>query len=174
VDKQGSPPFNAYTDGKPFYTLRFFMKLNLEEFISQDPLVKELTEHHSEQHTILRNQQRELTFECRKVSLLMLAYDIVVKQLFSFEEVEDTEHIVEKVTGEPVDSWGSNFDMSSDTVLEAVVEKCREVGVCDTKLKRLREQAHQTCHSLMSAKAKAKKRFQEMQKISSKEVTSES
>tara|TARA_R100001510_G_C7645194_1_gene202584 strand:- start:1122 stop:1574 length:453 start_codon:yes stop_codon:yes gene_type:complete len=150
------------------------MKLTLEEFTSQDPLVNELSEHHSEQHTSLRRLQRELAFECRKVSMLMLAYDIVVKQMFSFEEVVDTEKIVEKVTGEPVDNWGFNFDMSSDTVLEAAVEKCREVGVCDTKLKRLREQAHQTCQSLMSAKTKAKKRFEEMQKASGKEVASES
>jgi len=145
------------------------MKLTLEEFTSQDPLVKELSEHHSEQHTSLRNLQRELAFECRKVSMLVLAYDIVIKQMFSFEEAEDTENIVEKVTGQPLDTWGFNFDMSSDTVLEAAVEKCREVGACDLKLKRLREQAHQTCQSLSAARAKAKKRFLEMQKTDSKE-----
>jgi len=145
------------------------MKFTLEEFSRQDPLVKELSELHAQQHTNLRQLQRELTYECRKVSMLMLAYDVVVKKMFSFEEVEDTENIVEKVTGESLDTWGFNFDMSSDTVLEAAVEKCREVAVCDTKLKRLREQAHQSCRELSAAKEKAKKRFSEMQKTHNKE-----
>ena len=159
---------------KPFYTLRFSMKLTIEEFISQDPLVKELTEHHAEQHANIRQQTAELTRECRKVSMLMLAFDVVLKKLFSLEEVKDAENIVDKVTGESVDSWAFNFDMSSDTVLEAAVEKCREVGVCDTKLNRLREQSAQTCKSLQTAREKARKRFLEMQKTDSKETANAS
>ena len=150
------------------------MKLTIEEFISQDPLVKELTEHHAEQHANIRQQTAELTRECRKVSMLMLAFDIVIKKMFSLEEVEDTENFVDKVTGESIDAWAWNFDMSSDTVLEAAVEKCREASVCDTKLNRLREQSAQTCKSITAAREKARKRFLEMQKTNSEETANAS
>ena len=59
------------------------------EFVEQDPLVKELSEHHKQQHENIRDQHRGLVRDARKVGHLLLAFDCVINKMFSLEGLED-------------------------------------------------------------------------------------
>ena len=133
------------------------------EFVEQDPLVKELSEHHKQQHQNIQEQQRGLVRATRKVNYLLLAFDCVINKMFTLEGIKD-EKVLERVTGDDIESWWGAYDQASDAVLRAVVEQCRDVSLHDIKIKRLRDEAKATCESLGNARAKARTRYDEMQK----------
>lgn len=133
------------------------------EFVEQDPLVKELSEHHKQQHQDIQEHQRGLIRDCRKVNHLLLAFDCVINKMFSLEGVKDVK-VLEAVTGDDIECWWGAYDQASDAVIRAVVDQCREVSLHDIKLKRLRDEAKATCEALSNARAKARERYDEMQK----------
>ena len=133
------------------------------EFAEQDPLVVELSEHHKRQHRDIQEHQRGLIRDCRKVNHLLLAFDCVVNNMFSLEGVKDVK-VLETVTGDDIECWWGAYDQASDAVIRAVVDQCREVSLHDIKLKRLRDEAKATCEALGNARAKARERYDEMQK----------
>ncbi|REJ66094.1 MAG: hypothetical protein DWQ28_08395 [Proteobacteria bacterium] len=133
------------------------------EFVEQDPLVKELSEHHKQQHRDIQEHQRGLIRDCRKVNHLLLAFDCVINKMFSLEGVKDVK-VLETVTGDDIECWWGAYDQASDAVIRAVVDQCREVSLHDIKLKRLRDEAKATCEALGNARAKARERYDEMQK----------
>ena len=133
------------------------------EFVEQDPLVKELSEHHKQQHQNIQEQQRGLVRATRKVNHLLLAFDCVINKMFTLEGIKD-EKVLEHVTGDDIECWWGAYDQASDAVLRAVVEQCRDVSLHDIKIKRLRDEAKATCESLGNARAKARARYDEMQK----------
>ena len=136
------------------------------EFVEQDPLVKELSEHHKQQHENILDQHRGLVRDARKVGHLLLAFDCVVNKMFSLEGVEDSwgglKDKVEAITGDDIETWYGMYDQASDAVLRAIVDQCRDVSLRDIKLKRLREESKTTCQSLGAAREKARARFDEM------------
>lgn len=134
------------------------------EFVEQDPLVRELSEHHKKQHQNIQEHQRGLIRDCRKVNHLLLAFDCVINKMISIEDISDKENKVEAFTGDDIECWWGLYDQASDAVLQAVVEQCREVSLRDIKLKRLRDEAKATCESIGNARAKARARYDEMQK----------
>ena len=133
------------------------------EFVEQDPLVKELSEHHKQQHRGIQEHQRGLIRDCRKVNHLLLAFDCVINKMFSLEGIKDVK-VLETVTGDGIECWWGAYDQASDAVIRAVVDQCREVSLHDIKLKRLRDEANATCEALGNARAKARERYDEMQK----------
>ena len=133
------------------------------EFVEQDPLVKELSEHHKQQHQNIQEQQRGLVRATRKVNHLLLAFDCVINKMFTLEGIKD-EKVLERVTGDDIECWWGAYDQASDAVLRAVVEQCRDVSLHDIKIKRLRDEAKATCESLGNARAKPRARYDEMQK----------
>jgi hypothetical protein len=134
------------------------------EFVEQDPLVKQLSEHQKQQHETIRDHQRSLIRDARKVGHLLLAFDCVVNKMSSLEDVKDEENILESVTGDDSEIWWGIYDAASDAVLRAVVDQCRETSLRDIKIKRLTEDAKSTCKSLQTAVQKARARYDEMQK----------
>ena len=133
------------------------------EFVEQDPLVKELSEHHKQQHENIRDQHRGLVRDARKVGHLLLAFDCVINKMFSLEGVKD-EKVIEAVTGDDLETWWGAYDQASDAVLRAIVDQCRDVSLRDIKIKRLRDESQSTCQSLGAAREKARARYDEMQK----------
>ena len=133
------------------------------EFAEQDPLVKELSEHHKQQHENIREQHRGLVRDARKVGHLLLAFDCVINKMFSLECVEDGK-VLETVTGDDLETWWGAYDQASDAVLRAIVDQCRDVSLRDIKIKRLRDESQSTCRSLGAAREKARARYDEMQK----------
>ena len=133
------------------------------EFVEQDPLVKELSEHHKQQHENILEQHRGLVRDARKVGHLLLAFDCVLNKMFSLEGVQDQSNKVEAVTGDDFETWLSMYDQASDAVLSAIVDQCRDVSLRDVKIKRLREESRSTCRSLEAARGKALARYDEMQ-----------
>ena len=134
------------------------------EFVEQDPLVKELSEHHKQQHENITDQQRGLLRDARKVGSLLLALDCVLNKMFSLEEVNDENNKVEAVTGDDLETWWGAYDQASDAVLRAIVDQCRELSLRDIKIKRLRDESRSTCQSLGAAREKARARYDEMKK----------
>ena len=134
------------------------------EFVEQDPLVKELSEHHKQQHENIREQHRGLVRDARKVGHLLLAFDCVINKMFSLEGVQDQSNKVEAVTGDALETWWGAYDQASDAVLRAIVDQCRDVSLRDIKIKRLRDESQSTCKSLGAAREKARARYDEMQK----------
>ena len=133
------------------------------EFVEQDPLVKELSEHHKQQRRNIEVHQRGLIHDCRKVNHLLLAFDCVINKMFSLEGIKDVK-VLETVTGDDIECWWGAYDQASDAVIRAVVDQCREVSLHDIKLKRLRDESKATCEALGNARAKARERYDEMQK----------
>lgn len=133
------------------------------EFVEQDPLVKELSEHHKQQHENIRDQHRGLVRDARKVGHLLLAFDCVINKMFSLEGEKD-EKVIEAVTGDDLETWWGMYDQASDAVLRAIVDQCRDVSLRDIKIKRLRDESQSTCKSLGAAREKARARYDEMQK----------
>jgi len=138
------------------------------EFVEQDPLVKELSEHHKQQHENILDQHRGLVQDARKVGHLLLAFDCVINKMFSLEGVEDSwgglTDKVEAVTGDDIETWWGMYDQASDAVLRAIVDQCRDVSLRDIKIKRLRDESQATCKSISAAREKARVRYDEMQK----------
>ena len=134
------------------------------EFVEQDPLVKELSEHHKQQHQNIQEQQRGLVRATWKVNHLLLAFDCVINKMFSLEGVEDSKENIEAVTGDDLETWWSMYDQASDAVLRAIVDQCRDVSLRDIKIKRLRDESQSTCRSIGAAREKARARYDEMQK----------
>tara|TARA_Y100000289_G_scaffold27614_2_gene27192 strand:+ start:160 stop:612 length:453 start_codon:yes stop_codon:yes gene_type:complete len=134
------------------------------EFVEQDPLVKELSEHHKQQHENIRDQHRGLVQDARKVGYLLLAFDCVINKMFSLEGVEDPKDKINAVTGDDLETWWGMYDQASDAVLRAIVDQCRDVSLRDIKIKRLRDESQSTCRSLGAAREKARTRYDEMQK----------
>lgn len=134
------------------------------EFVEQDPLVKELSEHHKQQHETILENRRGLVRDARKVGHLLLAFDCVINKMFSLEDVKDEKNKVEAVTGDDLETWWGAYDQASDAILRAIVDQCRDVSLRDIKIKRLREESSSTCKSLMAARDKARARYDEMQK----------
>ena len=134
------------------------------EFVEQDPLVKELSEHHKQQHENISEVKRGLLQDARKVGHLLLALDCVINKMYSLEGIEDEKEKVETVTGDDLGTWWSMYDQASECVLRAIVDQCRDVSLRDVKIKRLREESRSTCRSLGAAREKARARYDEMQK----------
>ena len=134
------------------------------EFVEQDPLVKELSEHHKQQHQNIQEQQRGLVRATRKVNHLLLAFDCVINKMFSLDGIEDSKDKIEAVTGDDLETWWAMYDQASECVLRAIVDQCRDVSLRDVKIKRLREESRSTCRSLGAAREKARARYDEMQK----------
>ena len=134
------------------------------EFVEQDPLVRELSEHHKQQHENIRDQHRGLVRDARKVGHLLLGFDCVIHKMFSLEDVKDVEGKIEAVTGDDLETWWGAYDQASDAVLRAIVDQCRDVSLRDIKIKRLRDESKATCKSLQAAREKARIRYDEMQK----------
>ena len=133
------------------------------EFVEQDPLVKELSEHHKQQAENILDQHRGLVRDARKVGHLLLAFDCVINKMFNLEGVKD-EKVLEAVTGDDIECWWGAYDQASDAVLLAIVDQCRDVSLRDIKIKRLRDESKATCRSLGAAREKARARYDEMQK----------
>ena len=129
------------------------------EFVEQDPLVKELSEHHKQQHENIRDQHRALVRDARKVGHLLLAFDCVINKMFSLEGVEDSKDKIEAVTGDDLETWWGMYDQASDAVLRAIVDQCRDVSLRDIKIKRLREDSESTCRRIGAAREKARARY---------------
>ena len=70
------------------------------EFVEQDPLVKELSEHHKQQHENISEVKRGLLQDARKVGFLLLALDCVINKMYSLEGIEDSKDKIEAVTGD--------------------------------------------------------------------------
>lgn len=134
------------------------------EFVEQDPLVKELSEHHKQQYENIRDQHRGLVRDARKVGHLLLAFDCVINKMFSLEGVKDDKNRIEAVTGDDLETWWGAYDQASDAVLRAIIDQCRDVSLRDIKIKRLRDESQSTCRSLEAAREKARARYDEMQK----------
>ena len=134
------------------------------EFVEQDPLVKELSEHHKQQHENIAEVKRGLLQDARKVGHLLLALDCVINKMYSLEGIEDEKEKVETVTGDDLSTWWGMYDQASECVLRAIVDQCRDVSLRDVKIKRLREESKSTCRSLGAAREKARARYDEMQK----------
>ena len=134
------------------------------EFVEQDPLVKQLTEHHQQQHENLHKYKAGLLEQARRVSSLLLAFDCVVNKMFAVEDVEDEANQLEAVTGDDLETWLLAYNQAGDVVMRSVVDQCREVSLHDLKIKRLREEIKTTCKSLSTAREKALKRYDEMSK----------
>ena len=133
------------------------------EFVEQDPLVKELSEHHKQQHENIRDQRRGLLRDSRKVGHLLLAFDCVINKMFDLEDEKD-EKVLKAVTGDDLECWWALYDQASEAVLRAIVNQCRDVQLRDIKIKRLRDESLSTCKSLGAAREKARARYDEMQK----------
>ena len=140
------------------------MTRSKSEFVEQDPLVKELTEHHKQQHQNIRDEHSGLVRDSRKVGHLLLAFDCVINKMFSLEDLEDKNGKIEAVTGDDLECWWGAYDQASDAVLRAIVDQCRDVSLRDVKIKRLRDESKSTCKSLGVAYEKARARYDEMQK----------
>jgi len=132
------------------------------DYIEAQPEVLEQLAVHRKRHDQIREADRNVIMESRKVVALVAAWDSTFTRQFEFaEEVsEDDEKCLKRLTNADSDEWFYRMDLAQSCVQEAVAQQCAAVVSAQERFKEL-EKDHRICRNLQMARDVAGKRYDE-------------
>ena len=131
------------------------------DYIEAQPEVLEALAIHRKRHDEIREADRKVIMESRKVVALVAAFDSTYTRQFEFaEEVsEDDEKCLKRLTNADSDEWFYRMDLAILRA-EAVAQQCAAVVSAQERFKEL-EKDHRICRNLQMARDVAGKRYDE-------------
>ena len=139
-----------------------------QTFIEQDPAVIQALQMHRKHWDDVREADRKVIMEARKVTSLMAAFDATIDQQFKQEDVSDEhEKRLKEYTNQDSETWFWRHHQAQEMIQEVIVERCKLVVEAQAKYKAL-EEDHRACKLLAEARDKAKEKYKAQQAQASK------
>lgn len=132
------------------------------EYIEAQPEVLEALAIHRKRHEDIREADRNVIVQARKVEALLAAWDSTFTRQFKFsEEVsEDDEMCLKRLTNADSEEWFYRMDLAQSCVQESIAKQCEAVASAQERFKELQKD-HRICKSLQMARDVAGKRYDE-------------
>lgn len=130
------------------------------DYIEAQPEVLEALANHRKRHDNIREADRDVIMQSRKVVALVAAWDSTWTRQFEFaEEVsEDDEKCLKRLTNADSEEWFHRMDLAQACVQESIAEQCRAVSLAQEKFKELQND-HRICKELQLARDIAGERY---------------
>lgn len=132
------------------------------EFVDNDDSYKLVRERHNKIHQAARSSKIEVLRELRKVTMLLLAFDLCVEKAYEHEDIAEDSELdkqLKRLTPDSSDVWFSQFNTAADLIKEQSVEQCRVVLAAEFNSEKLQKEASSHCDSLAAAREEAQKRY---------------
>ena len=137
-------------------------------FVEAQPEVVQALAAHRQRFEDIRQADREVIMEARKVTSLMAAFDATIDQQFKQEDVTDEhEKLLKEYTNQDSETWFWRHHQAQEMIQEVIVERCKQVVEAQAKYKAL-EEDHRACKLLAEAREKAKEKYKAQQAQASK------
>ena len=137
-------------------------------FVESHPEVIEQLAAHRKRFEAIREADRNVIMEARKVTSLMAAFDATIDQQFKQEDVTDEhEKLLKEYTNQDSETWFWRHHQAQEMIQEVIVARCALVVAAQAKYKEL-EENHQACKLLSEARDKAKEKYKAQQAQASK------
>jgi len=134
------------------------------DYIEKQPEVIQALLAHRKRFESIREADRNVIMEARKVTSLMSAFDATIDQQFKQEDVTDEhEKLLKEYTNQDSETWFWRHHQAQEMIQEVIVERCRLVVEAQARYKNL-EEDHRACTALQLARDVAGKRYDELQK----------
>ena len=134
------------------------------DYIEKQPEVVQALLEHRQRFESIRDADRKVIMEARKVTSLMAAFDATIDQQFKQEDVTDEhEKLLKEYTNQDSETWFWRHHQAQEMIQEVIVERCRLVVEAQARYKNL-EEDHRACTALQLARDVAGKRYDELQK----------
>lgn len=134
------------------------------DYIEKQPEVIQALLAHRKRFESIREADRNVIMEARKVTSLMAAFDATIDQQFKQEDVTDEhEKLLKEYTNQDSETWFWRHHQAQEMIQEVIVERCRLVVEAQARYKNL-EEDHRACTALQLARDVAGKRYDELQK----------
>lgn len=134
---------------------------------AQPEVIKALTAHR-QRFEAIREADRNVIKEARKVTSLMAAFDATIDAQFRQEDVtEEHEKLLKEYTNQDSETWFWRHHQAQEMIQEAIASRCALVVEAQAKYKEL-EENHQACKLLADARAIAREKYKIQQAQASK------
>jgi len=137
-------------------------------FIEEQPEVIQAIAAHRKHFQDVRDADRNVILEARKVTSLMAAFDATIDQQFKQEDVtEEHEKLLKEYTNQDSETWFWRHHQAQEMIQEVIAERCKQVVEAQAKYKEL-EKDNRACNLLSEARDKAKEKYKAQQAEASK------
>ena len=137
-------------------------------FIEEQPEVIQALAAHRQRFEDIRQADREVIMEARKVTSLMAAFDATIEAQFRQEDVtEEHEKLLKEYTNQDSETWFWRHHQAQELIQESIVARCALVVEAQAKYKEM-EENHQACKLLADARATAREKYKAQQAQASK------
>ncbi len=131
------------------------------DYIEKQPEVIQALLAHRQRFESIREADRQVIMEARKVTSLMAAFDATIDQQFKQEDVTDEhEKLLKEYTNQDSETWFWRHHQAQEMIQEVIVDRCSLVVEAQARYKRL-EEDHRACTALQLARDVAGKRYDE-------------
>ena len=131
------------------------------DYIEKQPEVLQALLAHRKRFESIREADRNVIMEARKVTSLMSAFDATIDAQFRQEDVTDEhEKLLKEYTNQDSETWFWRHHQAQELIQEAIVTRCQLVVEAQTKYRNL-EFDHKACIDLQVARDVAGKRYDE-------------
>lgn len=139
------------------------------DYIEAQPEVLQALAIHRKRHEQIREADRDVILNARKVVALVAAWDTTWIRQFEFvdEVSEQDEKCLKRLTNADSDEWFYRMDLAQSCVQEAVAKQCLAVASLQERLQELQHD-HRICSQLQTARDVASKRYDEQKAQSQK------
>lgn len=149
-------------------TMTTFDYLAQNRFVEAQPEVIKALAAHRQRFEAIREADRNVIMEARKVTSLMAAFDATIEAQFRQEDVTDEhEKLLKEYTNQDSETWFWRHHQAQELIQESIVARCALVVEAQAKYKEL-EDNHQACKLLANAREKAKEKYKAQQAQASK------
>ena len=137
-------------------------------FVEAQPEVIQALAAHRQRFEAIREADRNVIMEARKVTSLMAAFDATIEAQFRQEDVTDEhEKLLKEYTNQDSETWFWRHHQAQELIQEAIAAQCQKVAHAQADYKML-ETDHTTCRVLSQARDKAKEKYKAQQAQASK------
>lgn len=137
-------------------------------FVESHPEVIEQLAAHRKRFEAIREADRNVIMEARKVTSLMAAFDATIEAQFRQEDVTDEhEKLLKEYTNQDSETWFWRHHQAQEMIQESIVARCALVVEAQAKYKEL-ENNHQHCKLLAEAREIAREAYKAQQSQASK------
>ena len=137
-------------------------------FVEAQPEVIKALAAHRQRFESIREADRNVIMEARKVTSLMAAFDATIDAQFRQEDVTDEhEKLLKEYTNQDSETWFWRHHQAQELIQETIVARCALVVEAQAKYKEL-EENHQACKLLADARAIAREKYKIQQSQASK------
>jgi hypothetical protein len=132
-------------------------------FVEAQPEVIKALAAHRQRFEAIREADRNVIMEARKVTSLMAAFDATIDAQFRQEDVtEEHEKLLKEYTNQDSETWFWRHHQAQEMIQESIVAQCVKVITAQGKYKEL-EESHQACKLLADARQKATEKYKTQQ-----------